>query len=91
MCHPTGPRVGSKQWAAGSRQDRESKRGGPAVAVSPEAPAEPVPCSLFPALAGSPEALAVPQLDAEDSVLVANAEQREVFSECPFKLDDLVL
>src|SRR5208282_6554789 len=51
----------------------------------------PVPYSLFPALAGSPEALAVPQLDAEDSVLVSNAEQREVFSECPFKLDDLVL
>jgi hypothetical protein len=68
------------------------------VAVSPEAPAEPVPhslfpipYSLFPALAVSPEAPAKPQLDAEDSVLVANADQRKVFSECPFKLDDLVL
>ena len=51
----------------------------------------PIPCSLFPALAGSPEALAAPQLDTEDSVLIAQAEQREVFSERPFKLDDLVL
>jgi len=54
------------------RKDTESKRGGRAVAVSPEA-------------------LAMPQLDAEDSILVANAEQRNVFSERPFKLDDLVL
>jgi hypothetical protein len=42
-------------------------------------------------VAVSPEALAAPQLDAEDSVLVAKAEQRKVFSERPFKLDDLVL
>jgi len=51
----------------------------------------PIPYSLFAAVAGLPEALAAPQLDAEDSVLVANAEQRKVFSERPFKLDDLVL
>jgi hypothetical protein len=43
------------------------------------------------AVAGSPEALAAPQLDAEDSVLVANADQRKVFSDRIFKLDDLVL
>jgi hypothetical protein len=63
----------------------------PPVAVSPEAPAESVPHSLFPALSGSPEALAVPQLDADDSVRVANADERDVFSDRPFKLDDLVL
>jgi hypothetical protein len=51
----------------------------------------PIPYSLFPAFAVSLEALAVPQLDAEDSVLVAKADQRKVFSERPFKLDDLVL
>ena len=71
--------------------DFGGKKGGRAVVASPEAPAEPVPHSLFPALSGSPEALATPQLDAEDSVLIAQAEQREVFSERPFKLDDLVL
>jgi hypothetical protein len=42
-------------------------------------------------VAVSPEALAVPQLDADDSVRVANADERDVFSDRPFKLDDLVL
>ena len=51
----------------------------------------PIPYSLFPASSGSPEALAAPQLDADDSVRVANADERDVFSQCPFKLDDLVL
>jgi hypothetical protein len=72
MHHATGPGVGSKQWAAGTGQATESKRGGGGVEVSPEAPAE-------------------PQLDADDSVLVANPEQRKVLSERPFKLDDPVL
>jgi hypothetical protein len=42
-------------------------------------------------VAVSPEAPAEPQLDADDSVLVANPEQRKVLSERPFKLDDPVL
>ena len=70
--HPMNPRVGSKQWAAGTRQDTERKRGGRAGAVSPEPPAE-------------------SEFDANDSVRVTNAEERDVFSDRPFKLDDPVL
>ena len=37
------------------------------------------------------ESPAESQFDADDSVRVANAEERDIFSEGIFKLDDLVL
>ena len=54
----------------------------------------PIPCSLFPvpySLFPSFEPPTELQFHPEDSVRIAHADERDVFTDRPFKLDDLVL